>query len=682
MALQKLNYKLTVYFDTGFNGVDIPKSASVLNSGNIRKKVYNDVYYLREDIDNPVIVVNDNYHELADVDYACLTAYSSGQGMRNDTPVNMYYFATPTAVTGGVTALGLELDALLTMGGVDNITFISGWQTRGHLSADEDGVFENIASEGFIPNKPLVVVNDDVIPIDNQSPYKPDADVDLITSNINLSITTEDIQSNKMQAYVCTPQDEAVDGQVILPKLHSVDMPTTYNLNFYDPSIDDFNSRVLEIENMAAYPIDFEDEVTIEEQTFHYSVRKNLEYLLSCGQLQLQNAYRIPKEYIGQMVVRNSERLFVFNNGSVESISGYPEKKVLENYPFEYAVQNYTVKNKKAFNMFRTITIYNPASGNSDTKTIGELKYKDATAITIALWADLTSTGKPFCKFLTDEAINSPFINFIEGAQWCNTQVLVEGASGSLWSALALGNQKYAMETQGILLREQIGQENIDSAIKNGTLSNTDAGMMGRRNRLGLYQMGMGQIGNIGDAVSTIRDSVNGAGSAASAGIALMQLTAQVGTANEARRLSEEGSYLDAIASARALESAARNANLDYFSNNALKAPQVLFTPSPNLAMYGENKFYIYETRMQDSDIIELDKYFQRYGYNGLHRPLTTECFDKRQYFSYVEAVDVNIKSNLYSIGRRVRNKAISMLNGGVRVWKTKPDPALVDNNV
>lgn len=682
MALQKLNYKLTVYFDTGFNDVDIPKNASVLNSGNIRKKVYSDVYYLREDIDKPVIVVNDNYHELADVDYVCLTAYSSGQGMRNDTPVNMYYFATPTAVTGGVTALGLELDALLTMGGVDNITFISGWQTRGHLSSDEDGVFENVASEGFVPSKPLVVVNDDVIPINNQSPYKPDEDVDLVTSNIELSISTEDIESNNMQAYVCTPQDAAVDGQVILPKLHSAKYPTTYNLNFYDPSIDDFSSRVLEIENMSAYPINFEDEETIEGQTFHYSVKKNLEYLLSCGQLQLQNSYRIPKDYIGQMVVRSSEHLDTLNLGSVISISGYPEKKVLENYPFEYAVQNYTVKNKKAFNMFRALTIYNPASGNSDTKTIGELKYKDATAITIALWADLTSTGKPFCKFLTDEAVNSPFINYIEGAQWCNTQVLVEGASGSLWSSLALGNQKYAMETQHILLANQIGEENIARAIENGTLSNTDAGMMGRRNRNNLYQMLMGQAGNVGDALGSIRDSANGSASAASAGIALMRLTAQVGIANESRMLTEQGSYLDAIASARALEAAARNANLDYFSNNSLKAPQVLFTPSPNLAMYGENKFYIYETRMQDSDIIELDKYFQRYGYNGLHRPLTTECFNKRQYFSYVEAVDVNVKSNLYSIGKRIRNKAILQLNSGVRVWKTKPDPALVDNNI
>ena len=88
-----------------------------------------------------------------------------------------------------------------------------------------------------------------------------------------------------------------------------------------------------------------------------------------------------------------------------------------------------------------------------------------------------------------------------------------------------------------------------------------------------------------------------------------------------------------------------------------------------------------YEIRKSDDDLKSEDMYYQRYGYNGLHRPLTAQCFNERQYYNYVQAFDVNIKNSTAQFGLRVRTKAISQLNKGVRVWKVLPDASYYETN-
>ena len=141
-------YTLTAYFNTGFNGVDIPADASVLS--NATKRVYTDNYFLREDVDKPVIRVNDNYFNLRDCDYVKLEPKTGNTG-----GVTCYYFCVPSALAHNTTLLALELDALLTMGGAKNLDYISGWQERGHIAKTDDTLFDNVAPEEFVPSKPL-----------------------------------------------------------------------------------------------------------------------------------------------------------------------------------------------------------------------------------------------------------------------------------------------------------------------------------------------------------------------------------------------------------------------------------------------------------------------------------------------------------------------------------------------
>ncbi|MBQ5473933.1 MAG: hypothetical protein IIT65_04380, partial [Lachnospiraceae bacterium] len=112
---------------------------------------------------------------------------------------------------------------------------------------------------------------------------------------------------------------------------------------------------------------------------------------------------------------------------------------------------------------------------------------------------------------------------------------------------------------------------------------------------------------------------------------------------------------------------------------NECVAPTSLYMPEPSLAMYGLNKFICFETWMSAQDLQELDYYFQRFGYN-MHKKLDSTSFDKRDYYTYVQAYDINIKSS-GSFGLRVRQKGIAQLASGQRFWKVLPDPSYYESN-
>jgi hypothetical protein len=132
-----------------------------------------------------------------------------------------------------------------------------------------------------------------------------------------------------------------------------------------------------------------------------------------------------------------------------------------------------------------------------------------------------------------------------------------------------------------------------------------------------------------------------------------------------------------ALSEARIQQSINEN-QVGLIKNNNIVAPTLMFTPEQNLGLYGYNKFAIYEIRKSDEDLKSEDQFYQRFGYCGLHRPLTASCFDTRQYYTYVQAFNINIKS---SFGMRIRQKAIAQLNSGVRVWKVLPDASYYELN-
>lgn len=674
MAMKKLNYTLTVYKNTGFNGLDIPRTPAVLE--NATKATYQDVYYLREDIDLPQIQVNDNYHNLADVDYVKLTSNDVG------TP-SYYYFASPHAMAGGTTMLSLELDALTTMGGASNVDYISGWQERGHIAKADDVLFGNTAPEDWSPSQPLKNSQYQYVDTDTgvTGITRPTNDLQIIITNIDLIALGKYIASGVPKNIIevikggtidPTNQD-LIDELMYIPKIASNSVYTTTfrMMTGTEGSSSLIHMDSLKIPNVCAY--DVTNDI----------VRNGLDLLFSCGQLQLQGSYTIPKEYIIESL-SGTDMTWQYGEqgvptGRYAEITGNLSFATISNLPFEYVEGSYTPKNKKVFSLFRGYTLVNPASGSMITMPVYELKKGNNTAPVVRSWSDPTSTGKPSAKFDTDLSANVPFSEVVNGSNWINNQLLMEGASGSLWNNLNASLNQQSIQRgfeqemynaqvslanlgmQDLALTRQKYAEQANFAVKTGA------------SVAGLFAGGIGGKLGAGVAAASI-------GNLATAGMAqesmyLNQAIAQQQLDNQMNQIVENAKF-----SQKGYEQNVNENRVGLLKSNGVVAPTPYFTPEPNLAMYGYNKFVIYETKLQENDLKSLDDYFQRYGYNGIHRKLEQSCFTCRTYYTYVQAFDVNIKAT-GSYGMRVRNKAISQLNGGVRVWAVLPDAQYYETN-
>ena len=635
----KLNYTLTVYFNTGFNGIDIPANASVLETAS--KKTYTDTYYLREDIDAPQIIVNDNYHNLSNVDYVKLTA----SGLKpNNQPTTFFYFASPKPYAGGTTCLTLDLDALLTCGGASELDYTSGWQERGHIAQADDTLFGNLAPEAWSPKECLRSAGYQEI---NPTPVY-NSDLQVVISNIDLvALGKEDDEIKVIEGKIADPTDPTQLGETVmyLPKIKISENPTVFGMQVSSSRLDS-----LEIPHTTAFRANDSD------------VKKGLDYLLSCGQLQLQNSYTIPRQYIDSLNPTDTD-------GRISTIIGIGENITASNFPFEYTENGYTPKNKKCYATFRDFTLVNLASSAMISKKPHETEYNQGTAPNIRIWADMTSTGKPFARFMSDASPNLNFVDCIQGSQWVNHQILLEGASGALWNNI---NAAFSQQSIDRDIRMTDADRAVTNALYQNALGENDIQQRQRRfNTVGqLFGAGAGAMAN-----------PVGAGAGIASGIGNTMFAEKLNEfALGNMAIGNQMANFQSDMSLDKLRQAKNENQVGLLKANGIIAPTSIFTPEPNLAMYGYNKFVLYETRKSNVDLRSEDMYYQRYGYNGIHRPLTKACFNCRQYYTYVQAFDVNIKTTL-SIGMRIKSKAIEQLNNGVRVWKVLPDAQYYETN-
>ena len=626
---------VTVYFNTGFNGIDIPASPSVLTTA--ANTTYNDVYYMREDIDKPTIRIKDTYENLRDVDYVSITT-SKGTS---------YYFASPSALAKGVTVIALDLDALLTMGGAANLEYISGWQERGHIAKADDVLFGNTAAEDWIPSQPLESANMQGLSISSSA----QRDLDIIISNIAInSLGASALTQDVIEGIVAGD----VDPVMYFPSIETVGSAT----GFYIYDFQETQEHSFALPNTGA----FDPTVT--------NVKNGLQKLFSCGQLQLQASYQIPKEYVSGQ--------FGVTAGQYTNLHGVHGEDDLQNIPFEYSIAGYTPKNKKVYATYRNYVIANIGSGDMSIKDPAEI-YDGSAAPSILIWSDPTSTGKPYARFKYIKGNPLQYVDCVRGLQWANSQIVMEGASGSVWNSL-----NTAFSNQQLQRSQSLNLFNQSVALQQGAIQAQKIG--NEYTAFGINQT-MGILGGLPGAV--VGAIGGGMESATGYGMQTLGKMAQMQLTDRNMQLNLESLRTEMSAAQGRTEMANQNIQnqinqnaIGLLKSNSVIAPTVSFTPEQNLGLYGYNKFVIYEVRKSAADLKSEDQYYQRFGYNGLHRPLTKQCFNERDYYCYVQAFDVNLKGAGNSeYGLRVRTKAIAQLNKGVRVWKVKPDASYYESN-
>ena len=640
-------YELTVYFNTGFNGVDIPADASVLETAT--KRTYNDTYFCREDIDKPVLAVNDTYANLRDADYVKLTPKTGNAG-----GVTSYYFCVPSAQAHNTTLLALELDALLTMGGAKNLNYISGWQERGHIAKTDDDPFSNVASENFTPSRPLICRGKD----ENLIPAHGTSDISLVVSTVDLT----DTMSNN-QVDVITGVDGVGDEKMYFPEI---------KVNG-DNYLTQFES-VTQWDDPATAPTisSYKLPSTTAFLYTNSKIKDGLKALYSAGQLQLANAYVIPKEYCYGVQAYTGDKAGaiqrVIQNNGVKVLSG--------DFNFEFTIQNYTVKNKKVYSLFNDYQICNIASGATSIKNAYDLYKSGDTAPSVLIWCDTSPNGKPSARFAYIRDVANLFSDVVYGAPWYQQQLVFEGASGSLWNSInaSFANANYNRQIQQNNLERNFANEQYGIASEQVTFNQ----MMGAtQNALSFARSGIGGLSEIAGG-NVVGGLLNIGNSAIDSALSAESIRFNTETARRQLELSNQNANARASLERQAINQSINENKIGLIKNNKIVAPTVLFTPSDTLSLFGQNLFKGYHITMDDDDIKELDAYFQRYGYNGIHRPLNASCFTCRQYYTFVQAFDINIKS---TYGMRIRQKAINQLNSGVRVWRVLPDAQYYETN-
>lgn len=610
---------VTVYFETGFNSGNIPVFKSVLNQATSR--TYNDSYFIREDLEKPFIVIRDSYDNLRAIDYLKINTVECGE---------VYFFAVPRANAQRTTTVFLKLDALTTLGGAGALDYSGGWMARGHIPKTEDTLFGNIAAEDFTPSKPLVTTNSGYV--------RPSGgigtDINPVISTINLTILAgqPDATADVISGIVAGTTDPVM----YLPKLTS---PNT-NIRFYRMGMDVDTDVSYVFNHLAVY------------EGTGSTTKAGLQKLFSFGQLDIQGAYTVPGKWVRGI---NSPGGSTLPDGVYGSLYGVREEK---QSAVTFEISGYTPKNKKTLALFRSVTLVNTGSGGMNTQDIFNLFRQGETAVKVLLWSDLTATGKPFGRFAI--IATDPYIygDVVEGLQWNSQALSFSGAPGSLFNSI-----DSSLQLASIARAEQRSSFGLQQARIAKDIQ-TERGMI---------NTGIGAAGAvIGGALSL--NPLNTVGGIINAGQQIMNEDYN----NRERELAMRGAEADAAFTAADLAQQRNENAIGLLKANNVIAPTNLFMPQPSLSLYGIDDFAVYETRMQQEDMEALDKYFQRFGYAGLHKPLTAACFTSRDYYCYVQAFDVNIKS---TYGKRIREAAIAQLNGGVRCWKVLPDASYYDLN-
>lgn len=630
-------YSVNVYFNTGFNSINIPASKDVVRKAEV--KHFNNSYYFREDLDKAYIDLKTTYSEVRDVDYV--------EMINNDTAESLFFFAVPSSLSKNTIRIFLEIDALTTMGGAANLNYTDGWQTRGHIKKEEDVIFDNIYPEPFQPKKDLIT--SDLIDIHGTGTAD---DLSIVYTNTNLTLmaTAEEGAEDTVEVYTGTKRTTAGEKEEVMyfPKVESPKVATKFSI--YD--FKNKNYKSYSVTGSAAYSMD------------SWVSQEAIEKMHSMGITDLTASYFVPGEFSATNPIVN-ENKGTSTAAVYGELKGINSTQTISLLPYQY-LDN--IKNKKVFSLYNNYILSNVASGSSISKNASEL-YNNDISPSVNIWSDMSPGGSPFARFSHIKTSDNQYDAVCTGAPWNNNQINLVGGSGSIWNSLS------SSFSQANIDRSSMATE-LDRSFAERTTNDDVLAYNRAMSAIGAGEGGLVSMNPMG-IINDIMGSAFTTGSILDAQLGLSKDQSIYGDfeTKRAQRDIQQAKYNQQL---DALRQQANENALGEIRANKLVAPTALFSPKPSLSIYGYNYFVIQQLHLDPSDAERLDKFFQRFGYSGLERPLTSECFNCREYYTYVQAYNVNIKS---TYGMRIRNKAIEQLNQGVRVWKILPDSKYYDLN-
>lgn len=667
---------VTAYINTGFSGINVPDSPAILESNAIKKQL-NVINCLPLSGQVNVSIRVKDYAELHATDY--IKMEFSGDNTTYWAKVNGYVYLSSDTVE-----ISLTMDYWLTLGGIDNVSSISGMTQRVHVAKADDTLFAFTEPDEMInPAKPLKTVCDPNINASNiHTGSNDDATVLLSTMDLYAigrawETATDDNGDPVVKCEVLGKDYEYIDPatqqqvvehkSVTIPKLWSVgngvepfnyyNFETTWGLNTGSPTtltkLIVAPYGLLQVWTPEPTPNDYYagQYKTVNLTKVGYFdaedpwVKKGIQIVHDCGVEDcLIDQYHVPKEYIS-----NKETYA----GRIRLTSTHEYSGLLAgSHDLDYEYGTYTPRNKKVYiGDCNSYTIFAKASSDMQTfnpEVLGVGVGGDSPIF--RLICDLRHQGGAMCAPL---AVNGDverwYTNFVKELNFQSVPIKFDGASGSTIanSLMSLNlNTNKANFQKDFPLAGNTYQEGFD-----------------------VLQTGVGAAGSVVAGSLNMLKGNYGTGAAGILGGFM-----DIGVAEE--KLS---AYED-LASKRknAYEAQVIQEKMGMDLKNKYVAPQIKFQQSQTLRELVGNGFIIFKYQMTDEDLERCDRLLTMYGYRH-SKVLEKTDLTNRPDFNYIEAGEVHITTSV-AVPKWVREGAEDQLVGA-RIWHKMFDISCYEDN-
>lgn len=613
-----MQYTVRLYYNTGFNAVNIPDGPALLNSMTYRDFPSQDLLQNKE---LPTISVFASYDDVVNADYLCVF---------NSHDAAFYAIDGVSMSDPGTVVFSLIYDEITTAGGVSAITILDGMTERHHIATADD-TFGAFTEEDpyLVASKPLELIGAGSYPTLSGDKY--------VIAQSTAKLTQMGFAKDEPLAKKCVQYESGTEvAEVTIPEVTPVSRTDYTKTSMQGIGTD-------HTPGMALYILDDDNQ----NSTVGEISSDGIAVLQSLGAADaVKNCYSIPKEYVNS--ITNFTDSVVKADGTTGSVSGEHidtivgkssavSTQVISTPGYEYEYE--TVKNKRVlYGEMNKYGLVAKATGDGCTYKPEEIYHVGDTAPTVDMYNNPAPDGCPYFRFRYLHNNNdNPFMNCVTGAVWQNAPLVFTDKSGSVLDTIKLqASQAVARDQQNI---ENMGVKNVISEARSNLLKN-------------LFKY---------DQASSVQG--------------MFGMGRQL---NENELALANATFSQTQARNRALrqEQAMEDINLGF---SQVVAPTVNFPRSSGLRDYVGNNVFIYRYRPQATDLAKQDKILTMYGYRDT-APLTSAMFTNRSKFNYIKASGVSVKVSGANASKRLADGISAVLNNGIRIWHVAPDPAIYTN--
>lgn len=605
-------YTVRLYYNTGFNAVNVPDSPTLLQKFPFKDFPALDILQGRV---LSSIRVKAKYEDVENADYLCLTG-----------PSDITYYSindAPIMLAGDVAQLSITLDAFLTIGGISGISaFLDGITVRHHVAKDTDTFGRYTEDDPLIyPSRPLRLISEGSHFNYTAGASDSEDGVVIVESTIDLIKLADD----NIYADIYNPESKSTVGDpVSVP--HMPELLDRTQISAINPA--DSTKVVYTRTPSTAYYKVTEPSPDGTIITFT-DVGLGMQRARALGvESSLVSQYVLPTGY-GKITSESPKHL-------IQTLSGlYALDDVTDLNPYR------NIHNERVlYGECNTFTCISVASGDSATfrpEDITDSEHK----IRIKMVTDPRAHGYPSFRFEYYKGDASNFyLNSIKGLQWKEVPLVFTDKSGS------------AIDTVKFNTEQNIKRQDMNWSLGKQIIQGVETGASQAVNRLAI---GEKKVDTLGQA---IRAGVIGGPFGALGAIGEAALNTAISSADTIRQYQNQ-KVLDTL-------------NFDISQN--IIAPSVIFPRSESVRDFAGNGCYVYRYAYTQEDAEKADKILTAYGYKDT-RVMDTSFMTNRKDFNYVEAKGISLQT-VNNEPKWLKDLASMQFANGIRIWHKKPDAA------